>query len=176
MTFQELFVALAFCVLGCSPDQDGNDGAETEPGTAGTTGSSSGGESCMPGQIDACLCPDGTPSTQICLADGSDFSACDCVSATGEDDSGGSSGSGGVSGTSDDGSSDEGPADSGTGGSSTGGPPPECDGEHPLVDGELRYCEAGNCYCGDFSVEPPFDVCYVEAIAEACCPVDVVCY
>lgn len=134
----------------------------------------SGGQSCTPGEIGACLCPGDTPSTQICLADGSGFSACDCVGMSGPDDgSGGPASSGGIETTS--GEPTGGDVDESSGGSS-GGPPPECDGSHPLVDGDLRYCEEGHCYCGDFSVMPPFDVCYAMAIAEPCCPVEVVCY
>ncbi|MBO6934852.1 MAG: hypothetical protein JJ863_07750 [Deltaproteobacteria bacterium] len=44
-----------------------------------------------------------------------------------------------------------------------------CMGTHPLVDGDRRYCEAGDCYCGT-----P-DNCYPAATAAACCMVDPVC-
>jgi hypothetical protein len=173
MTLHKLFLALALGLSGCSPNEAGDAG----DGSSGTsaTGSSSGGESCIPGEIQACLCPDESASTQICLADGSDFSACDCVSATSNADDSAGSGSGGTSETTGDASTGEGTTDGGTTGASTG-PAPECDGSHPLVDGDLRFCEAGNCYCGDFSVRPPFDVCYAMEIAEPCCPVEVVCY
>jgi hypothetical protein len=49
-------------------------------------------------------------------------------------------------------------------------------GSHPLVEGDLRYCEAGSCYCGDLSMKPPLDACYAEAIADPCCPVELECY
>lgn len=184
MTFRKLL--LPFLVLGCPADGDSSEGADTggtggTSGTAGTGGSSSSaGENCMPGLVEACLCPDGGASTQVCLADGSGFSACDCVGVTTmDDDSVGSMTSPESTDSTPDTateSTDEGPAESGSDGSSTG-PAPECDGSsHPLVEGDLRYCEAGNCYCGDFSVKPPFDLCYPEAIAAPCCPVEVVCY
>jgi hypothetical protein len=38
----------------------------------------------------------------------------------------------------------------------------------------LRY-EGGSCYCGDPRADPPLDVCYAMDLADACCPVDVVC-
>lgn len=179
-----LLLSLPLCLFGCSGGKDDNAGSTAADDSSG---SGSGGATCTPGVIDACLCPDMSPSTQICFADGSGFSACDCVGMSGPgEDSGDSAVTGGGSATSDDGSS----SDSGSTGGSTStsstsstssgnestGPAPECDGSHPLVDGDLRYCEAGDCYCGDFMVEPPFDVCYAMDIAEACCPVDVVCY
>jgi hypothetical protein len=51
-----------------------------------------------------------------------------------------------------------------------------CQGSHPIVEGDLRYCEPGSCYCGALDIEPPIDVCYVEAQADACCPVELECY
>jgi hypothetical protein len=50
-----------------------------------------------------------------------------------------------------------------------------CMGQHPLVEGDRRYCETGSCYCGDLDREPPLDACYDASVAEACCPVAVVC-
>jgi hypothetical protein len=44
------------------------------------------------------------------------------------------------------------------------------------VEGDLRYCEKGHCYCGDLMMKPPLDVCYAEMIADPCCPVDLECY
>jgi hypothetical protein len=123
-----------------------------------------------------CACPDGSSSTQICLSNGSGYSACACVGMTTADDQGRSGSSEGSSGSSGSGATDGDSSGTSTDGGSTQGPAPECDGAHPLVDGELRYCEPGNCYCGDFSVDPPFDVCYAPEIAESCCPVEVECY
>jgi hypothetical protein len=56
------------------------------------------------------------------------------------------------------------------------GPCECCEGTHPLLEGDLRYCDEGVCYCGDLDMEPPIDVCYEQAIADACCPVDLECY
>jgi hypothetical protein len=44
-----------------------------------------------------------------------------------------------------------------------------CNGTHPLLDGERRYCEAGDCYCAD-----P-DSCFAQAVADACCAGAIVC-
>ena len=175
-------VAFFVASLGC-PAEDSAEG-DTDTTTGGTTGvaptttgsttsttaaetTSTGQPVCEPGALEACACADGTSSNQICLADGSGFSACDCVgvgTTAGGDSSGSSDGSSGMS---SDAASDTG---------STGEPPPECDGAHPIVEGDLRFCERGNCYCGVFDVEPPFDTCYPMDIAEPCCPVEVVCY
>lgn len=51
-----------------------------------------------------------------------------------------------------------------------------CEGSHPLVEGDLRYCDEGHCYCGDLEMKPPLDACYAETIADPCCPVDLECY
>lgn len=51
-----------------------------------------------------------------------------------------------------------------------------CVGEHPLVEGDTRYCEPGGCYCGDPQMDPPLDACYVAAVADVCCPIELVCY
>ena len=186
MTFHKVLLALPLLALGCPADDDdaNEDGADTGGSTGteegGTNTPTDSGESCTPGQVEACLCPDMSGSTQICLSDGSGFSACDCVGGDddeGSADSASSAESSGGGETSASGSSDEGVGDSGTEAGASEGPMPECDGSsHPLVDGDLRYCEPGNCYCGDFSVDPPYDTCYMEAIAEPCCPVEVVCY
>lgn len=183
MTWRALALTMPLFLLACVTTDAGDTGAGSsgsESGSTSASGGSSGSssESCMPGEIDACLCPDQTPSTRICLADGMSYSECDCTggSATtaSSTESATSAETTGPSESSGDGSSEG--SDSGTDASSSEGPPPECDGSHPLVDGDLRYCEMGNCYCGDFSVRPAFDVCYAEDIAQPCCPVEVVCY
>ncbi|MBL4685876.1 MAG: hypothetical protein JKY37_14875, partial [Nannocystaceae bacterium] len=51
-----------------------------------------------------------------------------------------------------------------------------CGGTHPLVDGEIRSCEEGHCYCGDLEADPPLDACYAEVVAEVCCSVALECY
>lgn len=53
----------------------------------------------------------------------------------------------------------------------------ECGGgSHPLVEGDLRYCEEGHYYCGDLMMKPPIDVCYAVTVADPCCPIDLKCY
>ena len=51
-----------------------------------------------------------------------------------------------------------------------------CMGSHPIVEGDMRTCEPGSCYCGDLAADPPLDTCFAMDQAEACCPVEVVCY
>lgn len=68
----------------------------------------------------------------------------------------------------DDGGSTEDAAAVDDAGSSDGGGV-ICRGTHPLLDGERRYCEAGDCFCAS-----P-DNCYPEEVAAECCEVDVVC-
>jgi hypothetical protein len=45
-----------------------------------------------------------------------------------------------------------------------GGAAVQCEGVHPLVSDKNRYCEVGSCYCND-----PFDTCFSEETATACC-------
>lgn len=42
-------------------------------------------------------------------------------------------------------------------------------GTHPLLDAGARFCAPGHCFC------PPTDSCRPSAVAQACCPVTVVC-
>ena len=42
-------------------------------------------------------------------------------------------------------------------------------GTHPLVNGDVRSCNPGDCFCAD-----P-DACFPEASASSCCTVAVVC-
>lgn len=51
-----------------------------------------------------------------------------------------------------------------------------CQGSHPIVEGDMRFCDPGFCYCGDLQAEPPLDACYAEDQADACCPVELECY
>lgn len=44
-----------------------------------------------------------------------------------------------------------------------------CVGEHPIVEGTRRFCNAGDCYCGT-----P-ESCFPADTADACCDVAVVC-
>ena len=45
-------------------------------------GSEPGGGRCTPGSSIACECPDGGQGAQVCAADGVNYLACECVSAT----------------------------------------------------------------------------------------------
>lgn len=42
-------------------------------------------------------------------------------------------------------------------------------GTHPLLDAGARFCAPGHCFC------PPTDSCRPSTVAQACCPVTVVC-
>jgi len=57
---------------------------------------------------------------------------------------------------------DAGAGNPGAGGG--GGEPVECNGAHPEVSGKNRFCGAGACYCND-----PFDTCFPQETAAACC-------
>lgn len=128
--------------VGSSGGMDGTTTATataTEGSTSSNTGEDSTGGSttepatteagCMPGEVNACDCPDG-PGFQFCN-DAGELSPCEC-----------------------------------------------CIGDHPEVEGEMRFCLEGHCYCGNFEVEPPIDVCYGEMVADVCCPGDIIleCY
>jgi hypothetical protein len=47
--------------------------------------------------------------------------------------------------------------------------PLECTRQHPAVDGSVRFCETGRCYCA------PADTCFPAAIAAVCCPTEPQC-
>lgn len=183
-------------------------GCPAEPGGGGETGSateaaSSGGETaCNPGETSDCACTDGTMGTQVCAEDGQSFGACECgagtsggqggTGTTSDGDSTGDGTTGPAEGTTSEGETDaaclpgtiftcdcpEGPGYQECSESGEIGPCICCEGSHPLVEGDLRYCEEGHCYCGDLMAMPPVDACFAQAIAEACCPGDIVleCY
>ncbi len=50
------------------------------------------------------------------------------------------------------------------GGDGAGGAPSQCEASHPLVVDKTRFCAPGSCYCND-----PFDTCFPEETAAACC-------
>jgi hypothetical protein len=166
---------VALFLLACPGDADDGD-------TAADSGS--GGVMCDPGIIQDCACPDGSQSMQTCNAEGTGFSACECggtegatsAGSTSSSTSGGTTTSAGSTADTGEGSSGGGSDSGGQDSSSDGGI--ECMGSHPLVEGDLRYCERGDCYCGDLQARPPVDVCYAMDIAEACCPegIELVCY
>ena len=121
------------------------------------------------------------------MPDGSGYSACECGGTTTATSTSAGSTSTSTAGTTAGSEETAGRGSSEGGGSGTSaadgsgsseGPPPECNGSHPLVEGDLRYCERGHCYCGDLDAMPPVDVCYATEIAEACCPegIELVCY
>jgi hypothetical protein len=88
--------------------------------------------------------------------------------------SSGSSGAAGEGGTGDGGAGDGGTSGAGAGGASgdggTGGGGGMCpDPIHPNVNGTMRTCNAGFCYCADD------DGCYPDAVASSCCAVTVAC-
>jgi hypothetical protein len=69
----------------------------------------------------------------------------------------------------DGGSSNSSDAGTGSGGDAAGagggsGDPVECNGAHPQVSGQNRFCLADACYCN-----APFDTCFPEETAQTCC-------
>src|SRR5262249_19081311 len=42
--------------------------------------------------------------------------------------------------------------------------PTDCSRQHPAVDGSVRFCEPGGCYCASE------DTCFPAANAATCCP------
>jgi hypothetical protein len=89
----------------------------------------------------------------------------DSGSVAGSDATGGTNPSGG-SGTSDGGATASGTAGAEVVGGADGsaGAPVQCEGSHPLLSDQNRYCAAGDCYCND-----PFDTCFPSETAKACC-------
>jgi|GEM_PF-6136493 len=167
---------LAFAVLSCSAKSvdSGDDAARTSESTS-TTDEAGG---------DVSTSEAGTSTSSSGTSDGTGTSSESTAMA--DDGSGGPSTGTETQPSDGDTSSDTGPASeesSGTantetssGESSSGGPGPACTGSHPIVDGEMRYCERGDCYCADFEARPVIEFCFPADIAEPCCPVDVVCY
>ena len=198
-------VFAATIVSGCDNGKDNEgSGGETE-GSSSTSASASDGQGCMPGSSAACACTDGSMGTQICADNGQSYGACDCgAGSAGSDSSDPSTTSDSTDGSTTAGdSSTEGGSTGGENTDSAGGCEPGtvaacdcpdgpgfaacndagerspcecCVGEHPLVEGDTRYCEPGGCYCGDLQMDPPLDACYVAAVADVCCPIELVCY
>lgn len=182
MSHRTSALILTLCLFGCPADGEGDDAAGT-----GETDPTSGGGGCTPGEVSPCACPDGTQSQQTCAADGNAFGACACGGSTDSTTTASSSSttastttdpSSTTTGTDEEsgGSSDAGSSESGTAAGSSDGPTPECTGSHPIVEGEMRYCEEGNCYCNDTVSPVPSESCFPEDIADACCAVELVCY
>jgi hypothetical protein len=74
-----LSLSAAALLTGC-PD-DPVPSVDTDPSSTGPTVTATDGELCMPGETTDCTCPDGTPSTRPCQADGMGFDACECGDA-----------------------------------------------------------------------------------------------
>jgi hypothetical protein len=199
MHSKTMMILVGLGLAGCPASDDAADTGDTE--AAGSDGTATSGGACTPGAQVQCVCTDGQQGAQVCNADGTGFDACECAGdgTTG----GGSAGSGGTdTGSSADGTDtgaattgetgvegcDPGTAEACDCGDGPGvqrctdagelGPCECCMGDHPIVEGDLRYCEEGACYCGALMAMPPIDVCYVESIAELCCPGDIelTCY
>lgn len=69
-------LSLMLAGLGCATGGEMiDDGGNSGVGGAGGSGS---GELCMPGEQDSCACPGDAEGIKECLADGSDYGACDC--------------------------------------------------------------------------------------------------
>lgn len=183
MTTRVPGLMLGLCLLGCATE-GGDEGAGTM-----ATEETGGGNGCTPGAINPCACPDGTQSQQTCEASGDAFGACECGTSTSATTTSASTTSGTTTSTTtssstttpdDTGESTAGDSeDSGTTASdesSSTGPAPECNGTHPIVEGDLRYCEKGDCYCNDLVSPVPSENCFPADIADACCAVELVCY
>jgi hypothetical protein len=189
-------------LLTACPSSD--DGAASTTGDETSGDATEGAGACTPGAQVACACTDGAQGQQECNDAGSGFGACLCEGggsgSGGSTDPGTTSAAESTAGGSD--STGEDPTGTDTGdamctpgvaetcdcGDGPGvqrcndagelGPCECCMGSHPLVEGDLRYCDAGACYCGALQAVPPVDVCYDDAIAQLCCPGDIalVCY
>lgn len=84
---------------------------------------------------------------------------------SGGDEAGGASPSGGGTASGGTGMSEGGASLGGADGTAgAGGAAIECSGAHPIVADKTRYCATDSCYCSD-----PFDTCFPEATAAACC-------
>ncbi len=196
------FGVLAVLLTACpGTSGEGDDGAAAEGTSSGSAGV------CTPGDEISCACTDGSMSTQTCEPDGSSYGECECGNAdssggmadTGMNTSGPESSTGMAEGTTSGEGSSGGPGETEAGcmpGTASACDCPEgpgfqpcndegeigpcqcCEGSHPLVEDTLRYCEEGHCYCGNLELEPPVDVCFIEAIAAVCCPDDITleCY
>lgn len=99
---------------GSAGSSSGVAGSAAGAGSGGTAGSST---ACTPGASEACTGENGCEGSKLCLADGSDFSACECAN--------GHAGEGGISATGGAGSGAGGAADAGASGEGAGGVTPE---------------------------------------------------
>ena len=155
MTWRSAWLSgvLLVSAAACGDDESGDDGAGSD------------GASCEPGAIVGCACQDGSPGEQVCMTDGAGFWPCECEGEMGGASASASSspGTGSASGS----GSAEGPSTMTSAATSDSGS--ACEGSHPLVEGDARFCGDGDCYCR------PTDTCFAEAEAAGCCEDVVLC-
>ncbi len=82
MPYALVAVVLFFCVAACGNDDSSShtEGDGGSPGAAGADGSGGSPGVCEPNQVEACDCESAVAGARRCLADGSDWGACECVS------------------------------------------------------------------------------------------------
>jgi hypothetical protein len=196
---------LALLLVGCPGTGDGDEdgSAATEGASSDGAGACEPGEvvtcACVDGSASTQVCePDGAAFGPCECAESDDSSGGGGPTggAGGTTSGGESSGGSGGEASTDGGSSEDGPRGCipGTMNACDGCPEGPgyqvcddmgewsacecCNGSHPEVEGDLRYCLRGFCYCGDLEIKPPVDACYGAPFAEVCCPGDIVleCY
>jgi hypothetical protein len=162
----------AGALASCGGSDDAAFSLATPPGTDG--GDCRSDSSCDPGlvcRLGVCVTAQGSGGTNNTGGSGTS-TAGDSPSGGKGMTTGGTNPSGGAN-MSDGGASpgagggDGEPGAAGESSSSAGaggGAPVECDGSHPLVSDQNRYCAVGDCYCND-----PFDTCFPAETASACC-------
>lgn len=121
-----LLLPLSLLLPGCPDD----------PVVSGDGGSSSSGSdstetagACTPGQTMTCPCPGGEAGTQVCVADGSGFGACQCEGSTSLD-----------TGSSTDPTTDP---------STSTGPTVECTSDEECGDFAVNECQTAVCNLDD---------------------------
>jgi hypothetical protein len=132
----------AALLVGC-PD-DPVTPVDTDAASTGPSPTTEG-DACTPGQASDCTCPDGSPSTRPCRADGTGFDACECA----DPDT--------TAGTDPDTTAGTDPTTAE--GSSTGAPPCESDEDCaglPVAECEVPMCDAsGACVPNEAPVGTP---------------------
>lgn len=166
-------------LMGACFDPDGGGTDDTSAGSSGTTSSNDGPATCVPGQLQPCVCPNGA-GNQECNADGTAFGECICVNdegtTTATTDPGTTSGVSDTTAGVDDSTSDSGSTGSAeesgtTMGLEDTGPAEESSSDSgfgPLEIGEScnddSECMTGVCW--DFSDYDPF--CFGTACSLNC--------
>lgn len=165
-----------FSAGACSGSSDSSFGGAAE-GTE--RGACRANHSCDPGLV--CL-------SDLCVSQGSSGGnagsggSSDAAAGSGGSNAGsggssaGAAGSGGSSaGAAGVGGSSGGAAGaSGSGGtagaSGSAGAGASCQGSHPNIEQQRRFCDVGSCYCTD-----PFDTCFSSSSADRCCQDTPIC-